>query len=86
MLRFFNEYSFPILLAVFAITLALALPVRSLPVRLGVVAALLLAVLGGYLMLRPGGSTVASISEADTVLEQARADGRPVFIEFFSNT
>lgn len=86
MTRFINEYSFPILLAVIAVSMAFLLPARTWQVRAIITAAAVAVLLGGYAFLRPGDSTVASTAEADAVLQQARAGGRPVFIEFFSNT
>ena len=86
MARFINEYSFPVLLAVIAVSIALLLPAKSWRTRAIITAAVVAVALGGYAFLRPGGSTVASTAEADAVLQQAQAGGRAVFIEFFSNT
>lgn len=86
MARFINEYSFPILLAVIAVSVALLTPAQTWRVRALVTAAVVGALLGAYALLRPGASTVASTAEADAVLQQAQAGGRAVFIEFFSNT
>jgi carbon starvation protein CstA len=84
--RFINEYSFPILLAVFAVSVAFLLPAKTWQMRMVVMAGVVALVLGGYAFLRPGASTVKSVAEADALIQQIQAAGQPVFIEFFSNT
>lgn len=86
MSRLLNEYSFLILLAILAVSIAFLVPAKSWRTRAFITAAVVAALLGAYALLRPGGSTVASTAEADAVLQQAQAGGRAVFIELFSNT
>lgn len=81
-----NQYSFPLLLAVLAISLAFLLPIKRPLHRFFATGALVAALLGGYAYLRPGASTVATVSAADELLATAAVEGRPVFIEFFYNT
>lgn len=83
--RWINEYSFPLALVLLGLALALALPVKKLPVRLAVTAAVMLVLLGGYSALRPGAGTVGNAAELDSALTAAMASGKPVFIELFSN-
>ncbi|MSQ09379.1 MAG: hypothetical protein EXR57_05240 [Dehalococcoidia bacterium] len=86
MARFINYNSFLLLLAAFAIALALLLPAKRWQTRALVVASCVALVLGGYVYLRPGESTVSSTTEVDDLIAQSQAGGKPVFIEFFSNT
>lgn len=84
MTSIFNQYSFVLIgcgtLAICALILRRALRIRwgfVLP-ALGLIAALFLTI---FLLFRPGSSDVDDFTTAQAVL----ANGRPTFVEFFSN-
>lgn len=81
--RLFNQYSFVLISAGVLIAVAIVLWRFSVSRRviLATVGALLIFVLIGYFLLRPGLSDVDSTASAESILQ----NGKPTFLEFFSN-
>ncbi|MEE8045448.1 MAG: thioredoxin family protein [Dehalococcoidia bacterium] len=82
MLEFFNQYSALIAIPGFIVAMVALLPIKSWSKRIPLYSAVAVIGIIAMLALQPGESTVASEAEAKTVI----ASGKPVFIEFFSNT
>ena len=82
MLEFINQYSAVIAIPGFMVVMFALLPVRTWRRRIPLYATVGIIGLVVVFALQPGESTVATESEARTVL----TSGSPVFIEFFSNT
>ena len=78
----FNQFSFP-LMAVAALALAFLLLRRFVSLRtlVAVEIALALAFAAGFFALRTGEGDIASVEQ----FEDIAANGKPTFIEFFSN-
>ena len=81
--RIFNQYSYVIisLAVLIATVLVLRYFVANWRVILAAVGGLLVFVIAGFLLLRPGFSDVDSLSAAEAMIQ----NGRPTFMEFFSN-
>jgi len=81
--RIFNQYSYVIISLAVLVTTILVL--RYFLTNWRVIAAaatgLLVLMISGFLLLRPGFSDVNSLSAAETMIQ----NGRPTFMEFFSN-
>jgi thiol-disulfide isomerase/thioredoxin len=82
LLEFFNQYSAIIAIPGFIVAMFALLPIKSWSKRIPLYAAVGIIGLVAVFALQPGESTVASEAEAQTVI----TSGKPVFIEFFSNT
>jgi thiol-disulfide isomerase/thioredoxin len=81
--KFFNQYSYVFLslgLILGSIIVLLVLRQRR-PVVIGVAAALAGVLVIGNFVVRPGSSDVNSVAAARTML----VNGKPTFVEFFSN-
>jgi thioredoxin 1 len=81
--RLFNQYSFVlislgVLIGVIIVLWRFSASRRVISATVGVLAVFILA---GYLLLRPGLSDVDSTSAAQTIIQ----NGKPTFLEFFSN-
>jgi thiol-disulfide isomerase/thioredoxin len=81
--RLFNQYSFVlisagVLIAVVIILWRLSVSRRVISATVGL---LLVFVLVSYFLLRPGLSDVGSTSAAESIIQ----NGKPTFLEFFSN-
>ncbi|MCZ6538264.1 MAG: thioredoxin family protein [Chloroflexi bacterium] len=77
-----NQYSAVIAIPGFLVAMFALLPIRSWRKRIPLYSGVAIAGIMAILVLQPGDSTVASESEARSVI----VSGRPVFVEFFSNT
>ena len=77
-----NSYSLVIAFPLLLVSMFVLLPIKRWRIRIPLYATVLVVTLIVFSLLRPGGSTVASTDEANVVL----SSGRPVFVEFFSNT
>jgi thiol-disulfide isomerase/thioredoxin len=82
LLDFFNQYSALIAIPGFIIAMFALLPVKSWSRRIPLYVGVGLVSLVAIFVLQPGESTVASAVEAQSLI----TSGKPVFIEFFSNT
>jgi len=82
LLEFFNQYSALIAIPGFIITMFALLPIKSWKKRIPLYSAAGIIGLVAIFAFQPGESTVASAVEAKTVI----TSGKPVFVEFFSNT
>ncbi len=82
MLEFFNQYSALIAIPGFIIAMFALLPVKSWNRRIPLYVGVGLLSLVAIFALQPGESTVASEVEAQSLI----TSGKPVFVEFFSNT
>ena len=82
MIAFFNQYSALIAIPGFIIAMFALLPIRSWKKRIPLYSAVGIIGLVAIFALQPGESTVASEVEAQAVI----TSGKPVFVEFFSNT
>ena len=82
MIEFFNQYSALIAIPGFIIAMFALLPIRSWKKRIPLYSAVGIIGLVAIFALQPGESTVASEVEAQAVI----TSGKPVFVEFFSNT
>ena len=82
MIEFFNQYSALIAIPGFIIAIFALLPIRSWKKRIPLYSAVGIIGLVAIFALQPGESTVASEVEAQAVI----TSGKPVFVEFFSNT
>jgi thiol-disulfide isomerase/thioredoxin len=80
--EFFNQYSALIAIPGFIVAMMALLPIKSWRNRIPLYSATAIIVLVAIFALQPGESTVASEAEAQTVI----TSGKPVFVEFFSNT
>lgn len=78
-----NQYSF--LIGCLIILAVVLVAVRRLHVRQvisgSIVIGMLVLLLAGFLILRPGNSDVTSVQAAEAMLK----NGKPTFLEFFSN-
>lgn len=83
-MSFFNQYSYP-LISVALVAGSFLLLWRGLRVRrailIGVQTILIVVLVAGFLLLRPGASTVDSVASAESLI----GNGKPTFVEFFSN-
>ena len=77
-----NQYSAVIAIPGFLVAMFALLPVRSWRRRIPLYSGVEIAGVVAMLVLQPGDSTVASDSEARSII----VSGQPVFVEFFSNT
>jgi len=82
LIEFFNQYSALIAIPGFIIAMFALLPIRSWKKRIPLYSAVGIIGLVAIFALQPGESTVASEVEAQAVITL----GKPVFVEFFSNT
>ena len=82
MIEFFNQYSALIAIPGFIIAMFALLPIKSWKKRIPLYSVAGIIGLVVIFALQPGESTVASEVEAKTVI----TSGKPVFVEFFSNT
>jgi thiol-disulfide isomerase/thioredoxin len=82
LIEFFNQYSALIAIPGFIIAMFALLPIRSWKKRIPLYSAVGIIGLVAIFALQPGESTVASEVEAQAVI----TSGKPVFVEFFSNT
>ncbi len=82
MIEFFNQYSALILIPGFIIAMFALLQIRSWKKRIPLYLAAGIIGVVAIFTLQPGESTVASEVEAQIVI----TSGKPVFVEFFSNT
>ncbi len=82
MFEFINQNSAIIAIPVFMVAMFALLPVKSWRKRIPLYSTVAIVSLVAIFVLQPGDSTVASDSEARGVI----VSGRPVFVEFFSNT
>ncbi len=82
MFEFINQNSAIIAIPVFMVAMFALLPVKSWRKRIPLYSAVAIISLVAIFVLQPGDSTVASDSEARSVI----VSGDPVFVEFFSNT
>lgn len=83
MSSFLNQYSFVWMSAAVLLALFIGLRLRriSWKITLGIIVPVAAVLLVGYFALRPGASDVESFTDAAATL----ANGRPTFLEFFSN-
>ena len=77
-----NQYSAVIAIPGFLAAMFALLAVRSWRRRIPLYSGVAIAGVVAMLVLQPGDSTVASDSEARSII----VSGQPVFVEFFSNT
>ena len=77
-----NQYSAVIAIPGFLVAMFALLHVRSWRRRIPLYSGVAIAGVVAMLVLQPGDSTVASDSEARSII----VSGQPVFVEFFSNT
>lgn len=82
MFEIINQYSAVIAIPGFLVAMFALLPVRSWRRRIPLYSGVAIAGIVAILVLQPGESSVASESEARSVI----VSGSPVFVEFFSNT
>jgi hypothetical protein len=82
LLEFFNHYSAYIAIPGFVVVMIVLLPIKSWRKRIPIYSAATIIALAVVFALQPGDSTVVSADEAQTVI----TSGRPVFVEFFSNS
>jgi thiol-disulfide isomerase/thioredoxin len=82
LIEFINQYSALIAIPGFIIAMFALLPIKSWQKRIPLYSAAGIIGLIAVFALQPGESTVASEVEAQTVI----TSGKPVFVEFFSNT
>lgn len=82
MFEFINQYSAIIAIPGFLVAMFALLPIRSWRKRIPLYSGVAIIGIVAILALQPGSSTVASESEARSVINS----GSPVFVEFFSNT
>jgi thiol-disulfide isomerase/thioredoxin len=82
LLEFINQYSAIIAIPGFLVVMFALLPIRSWRKRIALYSTVGIIAVAVVLGLQPGDSTVASESEALSVI----ASGQPVFVEFFSNS
>ena len=82
MFEFINQNSAVIAIPGFLVAMFALLPVRSWRRRIPLYSGVAIAGIVAILVLQPGDSTVASDSEARSLI----VSGKPVFVEFFSNT
>lgn len=82
MLEFINQYSAIIAIPGILVILMAFLPIKSWRKRIPLYATAGIIGLVAVLVLQPGDSTVSSEAEAQTII----ASGKPVFVEFFSNS
>ena len=82
MFEIVNQYSAVIAIPAFLVAMFALLPIRSWRKRIPLYSGVVIAGIAAMLILQPGDSTVASESEARSLI----ASGSPVFVEFFSNT
>jgi thiol-disulfide isomerase/thioredoxin len=83
MQQIFNQYSY-LLISLFVIVVTMLVLWRSgvrRRVFAGTVAAFVVFAVSGYLLLRPGISDVDSVAQAQATIN----NGKPTFLEFFSN-
>jgi thiol-disulfide isomerase/thioredoxin len=81
--RIFNQYSYVVisLVVLVAIILVLRYFLTNWRAISAAAAGLLILMIAGFLLLRPGISDVENISAAEAMIR----NGRPTFMEFFSN-
>ncbi len=81
--RIFNQYSYVVisLVVLVAVILVLRYFLTNWRVISTAVTGLLILMIAGFLLLRPGFSDVDSMSAAEAMIR----NGRPTFMEFFSN-
>ncbi len=77
-----NQYSAVIAIPGFLVAMFALLPIRSWRKRIPLYSGVAIVGIVAMLALQPGESTVASDSEARSLI----VSGSPVFVEFFSNT
>ncbi len=82
MIEFFNQYSALILIPGFIIAMFALLQIRNWKKRIPLYSVAGIIGVVAIFTLQPGESTVASEVEAQIVI----TSGKPVFVEFFSNT
>ena len=82
MLEFFNHYSAFITIPGIIVLMITLLPIKGKRKHISIYSIAAIVALSAVLFLRPGDSSVATETEAQTVI----TSGSPVFVEFFSNS
>ena len=82
MFEFINQNSAVIAIPGLLVAMFALLPIKSWRRRIPLYSGVAIAGIVAILVLQPGDSTVASDSEARSLI----VSGKPVFVEFFSNT
>lgn len=82
MLEFFNHYSAFITIPGIIVLMITLLPIKGKRKHISIYSIAAIVALSAVLFLRPGDSSVATETEAQTVI----TSGSPVLVEFFSNS